>query len=80
MLCFQASISVLYIDQWIYIFTFGVAKARPLSFDTCEKVEVTGRKQGGERICGGGDGGSGGVLFAAPVSIQFTYMFINLQA
>jgi len=33
---------------------------------------VTGRRQGSERNCGGGDGGSIVVLLAAAVSIQFS--------
>lgn len=33
---------------------------------------MRGRRQGSERSCGGGDGGSGVVLLAAGVSIQFS--------
>jgi len=33
---------------------------------------VTGRRQRSERSCGCGDGGSGVVLLAAAVSVQFT--------
>ena len=33
---------------------------------------MTGRRQGSERSCGGGDGGCSVVLLAAAVSIQFS--------
>jgi hypothetical protein len=40
---------------------------------------VTGRRQGSERSCGGGDGGSGVVLLAAAVSIQFSMCLLTCR-